>query len=150
MGYGTSTGGNILEVSDGARVESQSLYLGNDRYSGRALITGGGTEWIIEGWVWVGEYSTGNILHIENGASVTCSNAGIIGFYSEAKVSGEGSRWQIDGSLTVHDWGAGYIVAVEQPAGARQDQESALGVEGDIGWCRDGLRHVVRVGGREQ
>lgn len=100
----------VVSIEDGGRVESGAIEIGASSAGGVAVVrvSGVGSTWTTgTGGVVLGGYGKGT-LQIENGASVTSTNA-TLGYKSvarpeataDATVTGFGSRWTNQGSMSI-------------------------------------------------
>jgi len=100
---------NRLVISNAARLESTIGYIGDGEFqnggaSNEVVVTGPGSLWANEFFLYVGEKGDDNRLVIANGGQVRTSLAKIGDFYcsgNQALVTGAGSLWKIEDELQV-------------------------------------------------
>jgi len=103
LGIGYKAAGT-LTVSNGAFLQSSNGYLGYaENSTGKAHITGAGSQWQIGDILVVGDYGAGTLI-IDEGGLVTSLNANLGANWTSsatAIISGTGSQWRNVGQLGV-------------------------------------------------
>ncbi len=110
--YVGNTGSGSVDVNSGT-LRSSDAYIGyQETATGQVTVTGIGSEWANDGFLYVGHYGNG-ILNITGGGDVNNNITGYLGYYSGstgvAHVNGSGSTWTNDGNLYVGYYGNGTL-----------------------------------------
>ena len=112
--YASSNGGfSTLMVSDGGLVANSNAFIGFNAGSvgNQAIISGPGTVWSNQNFLFVGQSGNGNRLTVSEAARVEC-RAGSIGIFvsasnNQAVVDGPGSFWRMESGINIGTAGAG-------------------------------------------
>ena len=121
-------GSGTLRIADGLAVGSSYGYLGYCAGSvGATTVTGAGSKWTNNNYLYVGYGGTGT-LSVEAGGQAVNTN-GYLGYssgsFGTATVTGNGSRWTNSGNLTVGLSGSGVLTI--SAGGQVSDASATLG-----------------------
>lgn len=135
----TSTG--TVQIDNGSELRVADAYLGETSSgTGTVTVTGAGSKWIANNYVYVGGSGQGN-LNIEAGGYVSSSRSYLgrdAGGRGEARITGVGSQWDQNAWLYVGYAGTG-VVSVE-------DGGELKSLYGHIGMEPGGSGHVILSG----
>jgi len=136
IGYESGGIGNF-QIIDGGWLDSRSVWIGFDPGTqGAALVSGGDSQWRIDGPFVVGDAGTGT-LRVEAGGTVTILNSDVVigngeGSVGEVTVTGTESSWSNWRNLFVGNAGTGRLLV--EAGGAVDNQEGIIGNEaGSVG-----------------
>lgn len=97
-----STGVGSMTVRDGSVVSSGKASIGYIG-SGDVLVQGSGSQWLSNGYLYVGSGSGSASLVVEYGGTIA-SATGVVGLdfgYGDAFITGANSAWNLTGGLTI-------------------------------------------------